>query len=77
MQRSPPLLTPLHMQLLVISVPNQQNNVFMASIVLVTNVCVNPPAFVQCELLNGDVAEALKIPKDARSDSLTTAKLFE
>ena len=52
-------------------------SIFMASIILLMDVCVHRPASLQRELFNGDVAEALKILKDARSHSLAAAKLFE
>lgn len=52
-------------------------SIFMASIILLMDVCVHRPASLQRELSNGDVAEALKILKDARSHSLAAAKLFE
>ncbi|KAF1993363.1 hypothetical protein P154DRAFT_381426, partial [Amniculicola lignicola CBS 123094] len=52
-------------------------SIFMASIILLMDVCVHRPASLQRELFNGDVAGALKILKDARSHSLAAAKLFE
>jgi hypothetical protein len=52
-------------------------SVFMASIILLMDVCVHRPVYLQREIFNGDVAEALKILKDARSHSLAAAKLFE
>ncbi|KAH8701278.1 hypothetical protein GQ44DRAFT_717885 [Phaeosphaeriaceae sp. PMI808] len=52
-------------------------SIFMANIILLMDVCVHRPASLQRELINGDVAEALKILKDARSHSLAAAKLFE
>lgn len=52
-------------------------SIFMASIILLMDVCVHRPSSLQRELLNGDAAEALKILKDARDHSLAAAKLFE
>ncbi|KAJ4347482.1 hypothetical protein N0V95_005403 [Ascochyta clinopodiicola] len=52
-------------------------SIFMASIILLMDVCVHRPASLQRELSNGNVAEALNILKDARSHSLAAAKLFE
>jgi hypothetical protein len=52
-------------------------SIFMASIILLMDVCVHRPGSLQRELLNGDAAEALKILKDARDHSLAAAKLFE
>jgi hypothetical protein len=49
----------------------------MASIVLLMDVCVNRPTSLQDEIMDGDVAEALRILEDARSHSLAAAKLFE
>ena len=52
-------------------------SIFMASIILLMDVCVHRPSSLQRELLNGDAAEALRILKDARDHSLAAAKLFE
>lgn len=52
-------------------------SIFVASIILLMDVCVHRPSSLQRELLNGDAAEALKILKDARDHSLAAAKLFE
>lgn len=53
------------------------HTVFMASIVLLMDACVNRPSSLQDEILHGDVAEALRIIEDARSFSLAAAKLHE
>jgi hypothetical protein len=52
-------------------------SVFMASIVLLMDACVNRPISVQDEGLDDDAAEALKILEDIRSHSLAAAKLLE
>jgi hypothetical protein len=52
-------------------------SIFMASIILLMDVCVHRPVSLDRELCNGDVAEALKILKCARSHSLAAAKLFD
>jgi hypothetical protein len=52
-------------------------SVFMASIVLLMDVCVNRPASLQEEINDGDVAEALRIIEDAGTYSLAAAKLLE
>jgi hypothetical protein len=52
-------------------------SVFMASIVLLMDACVNRPHSVQDEGLDGDAAEALAILDDIRGHSLAAAKLLE
>lgn len=51
--------------------------VFMASIVLLMDACVNGTGSLQDEIRRGEVAEALRIVEDARSHSLAAANLHE
>ncbi|OGM48076.1 hypothetical protein ABOM_002894 [Aspergillus bombycis] len=51
--------------------------VFMASIVLLMDACVNGTGSLQDEIRYGEVAEALRILEDARSHSLAAANLLE
>ena len=52
-------------------------SVFMVSIVLLMDTCVNSPSSLHEEILDSDLAEALRIIEDARSHSLAAANLYE
>lgn len=52
-------------------------SVFMASIVLFMDVCVNYPSSLDDEILHGDMAEALRIIEDVKKYSLAAANLHE
>lgn len=52
-------------------------SLFMASIILLMDACVNRPSLLQYDMREGDVAEALRILGDARCHSLAAAKLHE
>jgi hypothetical protein len=52
-------------------------SVFMASIVLLMDACVNRSSYLQDDFIHGDAAEALLILEETRSHSLAAAKLLE
>ncbi|KAE8383478.1 hypothetical protein BDV26DRAFT_251807 [Aspergillus bertholletiae] len=53
------------------------HGVFMASIVLLMDACINGNGSVQDEIRYGEAAEALRILENARSQSLAAANLLE
>jgi hypothetical protein len=50
-------------------------SIFMASIALLMDACVNRPAFLEKELRQGEVSDALKILEDVGNYSLAATKL--
>jgi hypothetical protein len=52
-------------------------SVFMASIALLMDACVNRPASLKDDLRHGDVADALKILEDVSNYSLAATKLHD
>jgi hypothetical protein len=52
-------------------------SIFIATIALLMNTCLNRPSALQDELQQGDLAEGLQMIANAREDSLAAAKLYE
>lgn len=70
--RSPHSFVPVRLRLAAILY-----SIFIASIVLLMDVCIHRPASLQHELLDGDLSQALKILRGAKDHSLAAARLYD